>query len=102
METYGTWSTGRRTHNQYLGILSEFGVLGALAFLWLVSALLRWTSTPPGGTFTRCLLWAYLLCGLQGENVIQLPFALWLGAWLQLRPGPDEPAEDVSGGLGDG
>ena len=96
-------------HNLLLAITAERGVIGLVAFLWLVVALIRlrrhreatdWTRTAAGGT-----LIAFLLYGLFDNPFASTPLAMaaWLAAaaWTAREERlQDAPSSNVSIRLG--
>ena len=85
MDSYGTWLAGRRPHNQYLALASEHGVFGVVAGMLLVWAFLRRTRFALGSPLEAGILWAYVLCGMQGDVWLQFCAAAWLGTSLELK-----------------
>ncbi len=74
MTALGQWTTGRIAHNEYTGLLAEYGLLGlagTLFFVWVVWWRYRKHSLD---NWTRGIVGAYLLAGFAGEIWFQFPF----------------------------
>ena len=89
MAPAGTWDNHSRSHSQYGGLLAETGLLGLLAVLLLVWALVRSTRLAAPLAVAQACLVAYLVAAFGGDTWFLFPFAAWLGAALELHTGTE-------------
>jgi O-antigen ligase len=100
------------THNLFLGLLTEVGILGTVAFLLVLGAAIcsiwKWARTSGAAPASRALVWAvwWTLVGLivreQVDNTLfglEIGGAFWaLLAWLAVltRDGEGEPSSEIA------
>src|SRR5712672_880163 len=108
----------RDTHNYYLKIILELGLVGLFFFLWMIAsaAQMAWrlfrTATDPVFCAIGCALFATLVCAamvnLFGDrwSYLQVNGFLWVfmgmaarGLWMTQKAGEQEETGDLSAGI---
>lgn len=90
MNSLGRWPSSRIAHNEYTGLLAEYGLAGLAATALLLLVMAKGYRFSPADRWVSGAIAAYLISGLAGEVWYQFPLAALIGMSLA-PPGEGDP-----------